>query len=93
MNPKENINMVFACRSDSLQIFRRGLACLSISNNVESDLLALIEGTHASAFDRADVHEHILAAAIRLDEAEAFLVIEPLHSSLRHIVFFQVRVQ
>jgi hypothetical protein len=60
------------CRSVSLQIFRRGLACLSISNNVESDLLSFVEGTHASAFDRADVHEHILTAVIRLDEAEAF---------------------
>jgi hypothetical protein len=31
------------------------------------------------------VHEDILAAIIRLDEAEAFLVIEELHGSLRHI--------
>jgi hypothetical protein len=45
MNPRENINLVFACRSDSLEIFRRGLAYLSISNNVESDLLSLVEGT------------------------------------------------
>jgi hypothetical protein len=31
------------------------------------------------------VHEHILAAIIRLDKTEAFLVIEKLHGSLRHI--------
>jgi hypothetical protein len=31
------------------------------------------------------VHENILAAIIRLDEAEAFLAIEPFHGSLRHM--------
>src|SRR5712691_8146936 len=73
-------------RSDSVQIVRRGLACFSIGNNVESDLLSLVEDTHASAFDRADVHEDILAAIIRLDKAEAFLVIEELHGSLSHMI-------
>src|SRR5258707_1041436 len=74
------------CRLDSLQILRRGLArILSIGNNVESDLLSLVEDTHASAFDRADVHEDLLAAIIRLDKAEASLVIEELHGSLRHM--------
>jgi hypothetical protein len=72
-------------RSDSLQIVGRGLACPSIGNNVENNLLSLIEGTHASTFDRADVHEDILATIIRLDKAEAFLVIEELHGSLSHI--------
>jgi hypothetical protein len=38
------------------------------------------------------MHEDILAAVIRLDEAEALLDIEPLHGSLRHLVFFQLRV-
>jgi hypothetical protein len=70
----------------TVQIVRRGLAgILSIGNNVESDLLSLVEGTHASAFDRADVHEDILAAIIRLDKAEASFAIEELHSSLRHM--------
>ena len=79
--------------SDGLQIVRRGLAwILSIDNNVESDLLSLVEGTHASAFDGADVHEDIPAAFIRLNEAEASLVIEPLHGSFCHSSSFQVRV-
>ena len=77
-------------RSDGAQIVRRGLARLSISNNVESDLLSLVEPTHSSTFDGADVHEDILAAVIRLDEAEAFLDIEPLHGSLRHLVLLSV---
>ena len=63
------------CRLDSVQIVRRGLASLSIGDNVEGDFLSLVEDTHASAFDRADVHEDILAAIIRLDKAEALLVI------------------
>src|SRR6266852_4039674 len=82
------------CRSDHLQIVRRGLACPSIGDNVESDLLSLVEDTHASAFDRADVHEDILAAIIRLNKAEAFLVIEELHGSLGHMISsFHVRVR
>ena len=71
-------------RPDSAQIGRRGLTRPSISNNVERDLLSLIESAHACAFDCADVHKDVLAAVMRLDEAEAFLDIEPLHGSLRH---------
>jgi len=77
-------------RSDGAQIVRSGLARLSISDDVERDLLSLIELTHPSAFDCADVHEDVLAAVIRLDEAEAFLDIEPLHGSLRHLVLLSV---
>ncbi len=82
------------CRSDGLEILRRGLArILSIGNNVESDLLSLVEGIHASAFDRADVHEDVLAAIFRLDKAEASLVIEELHGSFCHMISsFQVRM-
>ena len=42
------------------------------------------EAMHPSAFDRADVHEYILAAIIWLDESEALLAIEPFHGS-RHV--------
>src|SRR5260221_12073588 len=80
------------CRSGGAQVVRRGLACPSISNNLERDLLSLVEPRHSGTFDRADVHKDILTAVIRLDEAEAFLAIEPLHGSLCHILFFQLRV-
>jgi hypothetical protein len=36
-------------------------------------------------FHSADVDEHVLAAVIRLDEPEAFLAVEPLYGSLRHV--------
>src|SRR5260370_20017516 len=52
------------CLSDGAQIIRRGLASLSISNNVEGDLLSLVKPLHPCPFDRADVHEDILAAII-----------------------------
>src|SRR6266478_4877269 len=77
-------------KSDSAQILSRGLARLSISNNVEGDLLSFVEPRHSGSFDRADVHEDILAAVIRLDEAEAFLAVEPLHDSLRHMLVFRI---
>ena len=52
--------------------------------------MSFVKAVHPSAFDRADVHEYILAAIIRLDEAEAFLAVEPLHDSLRHMLVFQI---
>jgi hypothetical protein len=79
-------------RSDGAQIVCRGLASPSIGNDLERDLLSLIEAMHPSAFDGADMHEDIPAAVIRLDEAEAFLAIEPLYGSLRHVTVLSVRV-
>jgi hypothetical protein len=38
--------------------------------------LSLVEAGHLSAFDCADVDEHVLAAVIRLDESKALLTIE-----------------
>ena len=78
--------------SDGPQIVCRRLACPSISNDLKRDLLSLIEAIHPGTFDGADVHEDILAAIIRLDEAEAFLTIEPLYRSLRHMTVLSMRV-
>ena len=79
-------------RSDGAQIFRRGLAGLAIGNNIEGDFLPLIEATHPGALDRADMDEDILAAVIRLDEAKAFLAVEPLYRTLRHVTLLSDRV-
>src|SRR6185369_13986552 len=67
---------------DGAKVVGRRFAGLAIRNNVEFDLLALIEPTHTSALDCADVHEDVLAAIVRLNEAETFLAVEPLHGSL-----------
>jgi hypothetical protein len=73
------------CRSDTLQIARRRFAGPAIKYHLEGDLLSLVEAMHPGAFDSTDVHEHILAAVIRLDETEAFLAIKPFYRTLRHM--------
>ncbi len=72
-------------RSGRTEILRRGLARLAIGDNLEKDLLPLVEAVHSGAFNRADVHENILGAVIRLDESIALLAVEPLHGSFCHI--------
>ncbi len=71
-------------RSRGAQIIRGGFARSSIGHDLKRDLLSLVETVQSGAFDRADMHENILAAIIRLDETEAFLAVEPLYGSLRH---------
>src|SRR6185437_13610032 len=58
---------------------------LFVGLDIETDALAFIERLQARALDRGDVHEHIAAAVIRLDESIAALTIEELHCPLhRH---------
>src|SRR3954471_3242519 len=74
----------------------RGHACLELLDvrgggalcallGVVAHLRALGERLEAVPLDRAVMHEQILARVIRRDEAEALLVVEPLHSSCRHL--------
>ena len=65
------------------QIFRSRFASPAVCNDFKGNLLALVEGAHAGAFDGADMNEDILAALVRLNEAETLLVVKPLHSSRR----------
>src|SRR4051812_4860289 len=71
---------------DRLKVPRRVLATLV--HHIVGDALALIECAHARTFDRADVHEHILAAIARSDEAKALLGIEKLHGTCSHNTSF-----
>ena len=79
------VRLWFALRSYGAQIVSRGLPGPAIGNNLERDLLSLIEAVQPGAFDSADVHEDILATAIRLDETVTFLAVKPLYDSLRHV--------
>src|SRR5262245_13578943 len=66
------------------EVLSRRLPGLAVGNDVEGDLLAFLQLVEAGALDRADVHEDILAAILRLDESVALLGVEPLHGSLGH---------
>jgi hypothetical protein len=66
------------------EILSADLAPHLVSLGLEVDLLALSETPKTSPLDRADVNEHILAAVVRLNESEALLAVEPLHSTCRH---------
>src|SRR5215213_1277330 len=52
------------------EIFRAGLAAHAVDLGFERKLLAFIERTHAGALDGADVHEYVVAAIVRLNEAK-----------------------
>src|ERR1700710_1987380 len=51
----------------------------------ELDALALIEGLVALRRDRGVVHERVVRAVVRRDEAEALFGVEPLDGALRHV--------
>ena len=54
----------------------------AVGLDVNETLLTLVEVTHSGALDRRDVHEHIRAAAVLHDEAEALLGVEKLDGTL-----------
>jgi hypothetical protein len=72
------------CRLDGAQVLGSRLAASAVCDDVEGHLLAFAKAAHAGAFDRADMNEDILAAVLRLNEAEALLAVEPLYSSPDH---------
>ena len=63
-----------------------GLQTLWTLFDFEFDLRAVVQATVAIHFDRAEVHEYILAAGA-LDESVTLRVIEPLHdTSFSHYI-------
>src|SRR5215472_1423499 len=62
----------------------RRLAGTTILRQFVGNLLAFTQGLHASALDRADMHEYVLAALIRLNESVTLLRVEPLDRSSAH---------
>src|ERR671923_487256 len=63
----------------------RGLGALRPLARLELHLRALGQRLEALAGDLREVDEHVLAAALRLDEAVALRVVEPLDGSGRHL--------
>src|SRR6266508_5070308 len=68
--------------ADYPHIFR--LQALLALRGVEFNLLTFLEAAVPAADDGGEMHEHIRAAALDLDEAVALLRVEPLHGALRH---------
>jgi len=62
------------------------LSCLfaAVRDDFIFDLLAFIQSPQTSTFNCRNVHEHILAASLRLDEAVPFRRVEPFNSTGRH---------
>src|SRR5690349_2313302 len=66
------------------EVLRGELAGAAVLRDLEIDLLAFGQAVHARTLDRGDMDEHVRSAGVRLDEAEALLVVEPLHCSSCH---------
>src|SRR5690606_35787278 len=71
-------------RSGGLEIAGRHLARLVVALQIEADLLAFDEVTHACPLDGGDVDERVGAAIVRLDEAEALGGVEPFNCASGH---------
>src|ERR1700704_4144187 len=69
-------------RSADLKVFGRLLA--TIAYNFVLDGLTLIKGSQACPLDGGNVNEHILPAALRLNESVSFGRVEPFHGSCSH---------
>ena len=63
---------------------RAGTPATATGAYVELDPLTLVERAETARLNRAVVHEHVSSATVDLDETEALLGVEPLHSSLCH---------
>jgi hypothetical protein len=70
--------------SGLLQIGGRFLARPAIGFDLIRDLLPFRETAQARALNRADVDEHVLSAAVGLNEAVALLLVEPLDCACCH---------
>src|SRR5688572_14436586 len=56
----------------------------AVGDHFVFDLRAFIERAQAGLLDRRDVQKHVLAAAVRLDEAITLGRVEPLNSTSSH---------
>jgi hypothetical protein len=61
----------------------------AVGDEFERDLLAFLQIVDAGALDCADMDERVCAAIVRLNEAEAFLRVEPFYCASGHVETFQ----
>src|SRR5262245_12039066 len=70
-------------RSEALKV--RGGELAALAHDLVADLLPLAQAAHAGTLDGRNMHEHVFAAVIRLNEAETLLGIEKLDCPLSHV--------
>jgi hypothetical protein len=63
-----------------------GLRTLGSLLDLKLDTLVFLERPKAAAADLGEVDEDILGPIVRSDKAEALVTVEPLHSSLHHLL-------
>jgi hypothetical protein len=68
----------------SLDVVDGDFSGAAVFGGVEGDLLAFAQAADAGALERGGVDEHVLAAIVRLDEAEALLVVVEFHGARNH---------
>src|SRR4030088_928620 len=66
------------------KIVGRRLARAAMCYDLVADLLAFTQRSKSGALDGADVHEHVVATVIRLNETKALGRVKPLHGSHAH---------
>jgi hypothetical protein len=66
-----------------LKISRRALSRLVVANETELELLPFGQGLHAGTLDRGDMHKHIRAAIVRLDEVHAARLVDAMERMQR----------
>jgi hypothetical protein len=62
----------------------RDLACATIFASVEGNLLILVEAMQTGALESRGMNEHVLAATVRLNEAETLLTVVELNGTGIH---------
>ena len=69
-----------------LQIFSARLSAPRVSFSLEGYVLPFGQPMKARTLDRANVNKHIRPTIVRLNKAEAFLAVEPLHNTRCHFL-------
>src|SRR6185369_13077909 len=70
-----------------------GSALAALGDHVISDLLAFVQGIQTGALHGGNVHEDVLAAVVRLNEAIALLGVEKLNSTAGHVALLRKRIK
>lgn len=71
--------------SERLKLGRGHFAGALVFLEFEAHPLTFVEAGEPCTLDSRDVHEHIGAARLRLDEAVAFLLVEPFYGAGSHV--------